>query len=188
MGDDGIRVKDGQRLTVSVLNDSPSFDRIINPMIENLKRLGIEADATRVDSAEAQEREKTFDYDIVTQRFAMSSTPGDELRQIFGSDTADVPGSANIAGLANPAVDSLVRTIADASSREELTTAVKALDRVLRALHIWVPQWYKGVHTIAYFDQYDRPYEDNPPPFGMGETRSGGTTPKRRRRCGTRCT
>ena len=169
VGDDGIRVKDGQRLTVTVLNDSPSFDRIINPMIENLKRLGIAADATRVDSAEAQEREKTFDYDIVTQRFAMSSTPGDELRQIFGSDTAEVPGSANIAGLANPAVDSLVRTIADASTREELTTAVRALDRVLRTLHIWVPQWYKGVHTIAYFDQYDRPYEDNPPPFGMGE-------------------
>ncbi len=169
VGNDGIRYKDGQKLTVTVLNDSPSFDRIINPMIENLKRLGIEADATRVDSAEAQEREKTFDYDIVTQRFAMSSTPGDELRQIFGSETADVPGSANIAGLANPAVDVLVNEVATATSREELDTAVHALDRVLRAMHVWIPQWYKGVHTIAYFDQYDRPYGDTPPPFGMGE-------------------
>ncbi|SNR63373.1 extracellular solute-binding protein [Puniceibacterium sediminis] len=166
---DGIRYKDGQKLTVSVLNDSPSFDRIINPMIENLKRLGIEADATRVDAAESQEREKTFDYDIVTQRFAMSSTPGDELRQIFGSDNAEVPGSANIAGLANPAVDALVDKVANATSREDLDTAVHALDRVLRAMHVWIPQWYKGSHTIAYFDQYDRPYADTPPPFGMGE-------------------
>ncbi|MGY9046574.1 MAG: extracellular solute-binding protein [Rhodobacterales bacterium] len=169
VGNDGIRYKDGQKLTVTVLNDSPSFDRIINPMIENLKRLGIEADATRVDAAEAQEREKTFDYDIVTQRFAMSSTPGDELRQIFGSETAEVPGSANIAGLANPAVDALVDKVATATSREELDTAVHALDRVLRAMQIWIPQWYKGTHTIAYFDQYDRPYTDTPPPFGMGE-------------------
>ncbi|KMK66768.1 extracellular solute-binding protein [Puniceibacterium sp. IMCC21224] len=169
VGDDGIRYKDGQKLTVTVLNDSPSFDRIINPMIENLARLGIDADATRVDAAEAQEREKTYDYDIVTQRFAMSSTPGDELRTIFGSETANVEGTANIAGLANPAVDKLVDLIANATTREDLTTAVKALDRVLRAMHIWVPQWYKGEHTIAYFDMYDRPYTDTPPPYAMGE-------------------
>ncbi len=99
VGDDGFRYKDGERLTIEVLNDSPSFERIINPYIENLKRLGIEARANRVDAAEAQERQKNFEYDIVTQRFAMSQTPGDELRSVFGSETADVPGSSNIAGL-----------------------------------------------------------------------------------------
>ena len=168
VGDDGFRYKDGQRLTVEVLNDSPSFERIINPYIENLKRLGIEANANRVDAAEAQEREKNFEYDVVTQRFAMSQTPGDELRSVFGSETADVPGSANIAGVSNEGVDQLIRAIADAESREELTTAVHALDRVLRAMHIWVPQWYKGVHNIAYLDVYDRPYADTPPPYGLG--------------------
>lgn len=77
VGDDGFRYKDGERFTISVLNDSPSFDRIINPYIENLNRLGIQADATRVDAAESLEREKRFDYDITTRRYAMSSTPGD---------------------------------------------------------------------------------------------------------------
>lgn len=167
VGDDGYRYKDGQRLVIEVLNDSPSFDRIINPYIDNLKRLGIEASANRVDAAEAQEREKNFDYDIVTQRFAMSQTPGDELRSVFGSETADVPGASNIAGLKNEGVDQLIRTIADAKSREEMTVAVHALDRVLRALHIWVPQWYKGEHNIAYLDVYDRP-NDAPPPQGLG--------------------
>ncbi len=167
VGDDGYRYKDGQRLTIEVLNDSPSFDRIVNPYIDNLKRLGIEASANRVDAAEAQEREKNFDYDIVTQRFAMSQTPGDELRSVFGSETADVPGSANIAGLENEGVDRLIRAIANAQSREEMTIAVHALDRVLRALHIWVPQWYKGVHSVAYLNVYDRPSE-TPPPQGLG--------------------
>ncbi|MDJ0826476.1 MAG: extracellular solute-binding protein [Rhodobacter sp.] len=170
VGDDGFRYKDGERLQISVLNDSPSFERIINPYIENLKRLGIEADATRVDAAEAQEREKNFDYDIVTQRFAMSSTPGDELRSIFGSETANVPGSANVSGVDNAAVDSLIRSVADANSRDDLVAAVRALDRVLRAMHIWVPQWYKAEHNIAYLDIYERPYTDNPPAFGMGES------------------
>ncbi|EIE53108.1 peptide ABC transporter substrate-binding protein [Salipiger aestuarii] len=167
VGDDGYRYKDGQRLTIEMLNDSPSFDRIINPYIDNLRRLGVEATANRVDAAEAQERQKNFDYDIVTLRFAMSQTPGDELRSVFGSDTADVPGSANISGLKNDGVDQLIRIVADAQSRDEMTVAVHALDRVLRALHIWVPQFYKGVHNIAYLDVYDRP-SDTPPAQGLG--------------------
>ena len=169
VGDDGLRRKDGKTLSVEILNDAPGFDRIINPYVDNLRRLGIDAKHTRVDPAESQEREKTFDYDIIIQRFAMSSTPGDELRSIFGSETANVDGSANVAGIANPAVDALVNHIANATSRDDLTVAVHALDRVLRAMHVWVPQWYKGVHTVAYFDQYDRPYTDTPPPYGMGE-------------------
>jgi len=28
---------------------------------------------------------------------------------------------------------------------------------VLRAKHIWVPQWHKGTHTIAYWDVFNRP-------------------------------
>ena len=170
VGDDGIRVNaDGVQLTLDVMNDSPSFERIINPYIENLKRLGVAATTTRVDSAEAQEREKNFDYDMVVQRYAMSSTPGNELRGIFGSETVDVAGSTNRAGLAHPGVDALIRHIAEAESRVDLTTAVNALDRVLRALHIWVPQWYKPVHNIAYFDMYERPYTDTPPLYSMGE-------------------
>lgn len=170
VGDDGFRYKDGVKLQIEVLNDSPSFDRIINPYIENLKRLGIEASANRVDPAEAQEREKNFDYDIVTQRFSMSQTPGDELKQIFGSESANVPGSVNVAGLANEGVDKLIRIIADAQSREELDVAVRALDRVLRSMHLWVPQWYKGEHNIAYRDVFGRPYTDTPPPLAMGQS------------------
>jgi microcin C transport system substrate-binding protein len=170
VGDDGIRINgDGVQLTLDVMNDSASFERIIQPYIENLKRLGVAASSTRVDPAEAQERQKTFDYDMVVQRYAMSSTPGNELKGIFGSDTADIAGSSNLAGLAHPAVDALIRHIADAESRADLTTAVTALDRVLRALHIWVPQWYKPVHNIAYFDIFERPYTDTPPPYAMGE-------------------
>ncbi|MFD1341659.1 extracellular solute-binding protein [Litorisediminicola beolgyonensis] len=169
VGDDGLRRKDGKVLSVEILNDAPGFDRIINPYVDNLKRLGVEAKMTRVDNAEASEREKVFDFDVTVRRYAMSSTPGDELRSIFGSESATVDGSANIAGIADPAIDSLIDTIAKAESREALTTAVHALDRVMRANHYWVPQWYKGSHTIAYFDVFGRPYGDTPPPYGMGE-------------------
>lgn len=171
VGADGIRVNaKGERLKIEFLNDSPSFERIVNPYIENLGRLGVEVIANRVDSAQAQEREKNFDFDVTTRRYSMSQTPGVELRGMFGSEAASLDGSNNIAGLANPGVDALITKIENATSRDDLIVAVKALDRVLRALHIWVPQWYKGSHNIAYFDMFERPYTDTPPMMGMGET------------------
>ncbi|QIZ82599.1 ABC transporter substrate-binding protein [Thalassovita gelatinovora] len=170
VGDDGIRVNaKGEKLTIEMLNDSPSFERIFNPYVENLKRLGVEAIYNRVDNAQLQEREKKFEFDITVRRYSMSQTPGIELRGIFGSDAADAEGSSNIAGVKNEAVDALITAIENAKSREDLTTAVKALDRVLRAMHIWVPQWFKASHNIAYFDMYDRPYGDTPPKTSLGE-------------------
>jgi microcin C transport system substrate-binding protein len=155
-------------LRVEILNDSPSFDRIINPYIENLKRLGVDAVYARVDAAQATEREKSFDFDIVTRRYVMSNTPGLELRGMFGSEVANIPDANNIMGVANPAVDALIMKVENAENREDLTVAVKALDRALRALHIWVPQWYNPGYNIAYMDVYRRPAQGLPP-YAMGE-------------------
>ncbi len=169
IGKSGMRENaDGERLKIEFLNDGGSFERIIAPYIDNLKRLGIEAISDRVDSAQAQIREKNFDFDIVTSRMSMSLTPGAELRQYFSSQSADALGSANLSGIKDPAVDKLIGMIENAKTREDLDASVKALDRLLRALHIWVPQWHKAVHNIAYFDVFSRPYTDNPPKTSLG--------------------
>ncbi|MEM9011604.1 MAG: extracellular solute-binding protein [Pseudomonadota bacterium] len=167
---DGTRQNaEGEVLEIEILNDSPTFDRIINPFVQNLQRLGIEAIVARVDNAQAAEREKSFDFDITTRRYVMSLTPaGTSLRTMFGSQTAEVEGSNNIAGVAHPVVDAMIDAVDDAESREELDTAVRALDRVLRALHIWVPHWYKGVHHVAYRDVFGRP--EALPPYSIGTT------------------
>jgi len=157
----------GEVLSVEFLNDGPAFERIINPYIENLKRLGVDATLRNIDSAQMNEREKTFDFDVVVRRYTMSLTPGIELRGMFSSKTANLEGSNNIAGVANPAIDSLIDTIEKADTRQKLNVAVKALDRALRAMHIWVPQWYNPYHNIAYLDVFSRPKKA--PPFAVGE-------------------
>ena len=157
----------GEVLTIEFINDSPAFERIINPYVENLKRLGVEATLNNIDAAQQSEREKNFDFDIVVRRYSMSLTPGIELRGYFSSRTAETKGSRNIAGVANPAIDALIEVIETAESREELNTAVSALDRALRAMHIWVPQWYNPANRIAYLDVFSRP--DPLPPYSMGE-------------------
>ncbi len=164
----GVRQNDkGEKLEVEILNDSPSFERIMNPYIQNLERLGVVASLRNVDAAQQSEREKSFDFDIVVRRYVMSLTPGLELRGIFSSATANTQGASNIMGLANPAIDALIEHVEQATTREDLNTAVKALDRALRALHIWVPQWHNSFHNIAYLDVFGRP--ENLPPFAMGE-------------------
>ncbi|MFQ5437387.1 MAG: extracellular solute-binding protein [Paracoccaceae bacterium] len=166
--EDGVRKNAaGETLEIEFLNDGPAFVRIMNPYIENLKRLGVVATLRNVDNAQQTEREKTFDFDIVVRRYTMSMTPGVELRGMFSSATANLPGSNNIAGVANPAIDALIDRIEQAGSRAELNVAVKALDRALRSLHIWVPQWYNPYHNIAYLDVFAHP--DPLPPFSMGE-------------------
>jgi len=157
----------GTVLSVNFLNDSPAFERITNPYIANLKRLGIDARLETVDAAQATERQKSFDYDIVIQRFSMSKTPGIELRRILSSSSVDTHGSDNLSGIKNPAIDALLEKIEQAETRKDLNTAVSALDRSLRALHIWVPQWYNATHRVAYLDIYEHP--EKIPPYSLGQ-------------------
>ena len=155
---DKRRVNDqGEQFSVEFLTFEPTFERIIAPYVKNLKLLGIDARIRRVDPAQYQRRLKDFDFDITTQRYVMRNTPGVELRSYFGSEAANLDGSLNLAGIKDPAVDALIEKVVAAKNRDDMTTAARALDRVLRAGHYWVPHWYKGSHTLAYWDKFSRP-------------------------------
>ena len=166
-GDDGIRRKDGKTLDVAFLESSPAFDRVINTYVENLKRLGVNAKLDRVDPAQETERTRSGDWDIVTHSFSMQLEPGTELKQWFGSETAE-DSSRNLMGLADPAVDSLIDTVVAAQTADDMHAATRALDRVLRAKGFWVPEWFKAVYTVAYYDMFEHP--ENLPPYALGET------------------
>jgi len=148
---------DGTALTLEFLIFSPTFERVIAPFIRNLELLGIAATIRRVDPAQYQERVKQFDLDITTQRNIMRMTPGVELRNYWGSASAGINGSLNLAGIKDPVIDALIEKVIGARSRQQLTIAARALDRVLRAKHYWVPHWYKASHTIAYWNKFSRP-------------------------------
>ncbi len=165
VGNDGVRRKDGKELTLTFLTFGPLYDRIINPYIENLDRLGIKAVLDRVDSSQYIERRREGKFDMTTHSFSMGFEPGASLAQWFSSTTAD-NSSRNLMRLREPAVDALLPVVTEAKSLEELRTAVHALDRVLRHQGFVVPQWYKNKHTVAYYNMYEHP--ENMPPFALG--------------------
>jgi len=161
------RDAEGRTLTLELIDDNPSFERIINPFIQNLRAIGIDASYRQIDAAQMQERQKNFDYDVIPGRLVMSMTPSVELRMIYGSQGASSPGTFNLSGVADPAVDALIERIIQSESREEVTARVKALDRVLRHMQIWVPNWTKAAYWIAYWDVFGRP--DEQPPYSRGD-------------------
>jgi len=166
VGDDGMRRNAaGETLKVEILNDSQAFDRVINPYIENLRALGVDAVHTRIDNAQMTERERNFDFDMVTGNFRTSLTPGAELEQYFGSESAEF-SIFNLAGYGSEAADRLIETVKAANTRNALDDAIRALDRVLRAEKFWVPQWFRNIHTVAYYDMYR--YPDTLPPYALG--------------------
>lgn len=166
VGDDGMRRNDkGELLTVAILEYDSTFDRIVNPYIENLRALGVDAKLDRVDTAQYIDRTRNYDFDMVNNTFSESLEPGLELEQDFG--TKGTLDSKNAMAFSDPAVDELIALVIGSKNRAELTVRVRALDRVLRATLFWVPQWFKNKHTVAYFDMYEHP--DKLPPFARGE-------------------
>ncbi|PCD78181.1 extracellular solute-binding protein [Pseudothioclava arenosa] len=167
VGNDGLRRNAaGEVLRITILNDSQTFDRVINPFVENLRRIGIDAVHERVDDAQYENRRRSHDFDLITSHVGQDLLPGADLQQYFGS--ASVGDVFNAMGLANPAVDKMIRLVEEANTREELVPRVHALDRALRALRFWVPQWYKASHTVAYYDMFEHP--EVLPPYALGET------------------
>jgi len=147
----------GERFSVEFLVDEPSFQPHHMSFVKNLGTLGIEASLRIVDPVQYRKREDDFDFDLIIQRFAFSSTPGDSLRSYFSSQAANLKGSQNLAGIADPVIDALIERIVAADTRSGLVTACKALDRVIRSGRYWVPHWYKASHWLAFWDVFGRP-------------------------------
>ena len=169
----GYVIKDGKRVdakgvpvTFEFLIDEPSFQPHHMPFIKNLGVLGIEATLRIVDPVQFRKRVDEFDFDVTVQRFGFSTTPGDSLRSYFSSQAAAIKGSQNLGGIADPAVDALIEKIIAAETRSELTTACRALDRVIRAGRYWIPHWYLAAHRMAYWDVFGFPAKK--PGFSRG--------------------
>jgi microcin C transport system substrate-binding protein len=171
--DAGLVIKDGKRLLpngepfkLEFLVDEPSLQPHHAPYIKNLGTLGIEASLRVVDPVQYRARVEDFDFDMTIERFSMSATPGDGMRPFFSSQSAATKGSYNLAGIASPAIDTLIEKIIGADNRADLTVACRAFDRVFRAGRYWVPQWYRTTHPIAYWDQFGHPAK--PPRYAQG--------------------
>jgi len=154
----------GEPYTVEFLADDPSFERVFLFYKPSLDRLGVTVNVRTVDDAQYENRLRSWDFDVITHSWGESLSPGNEQRGYWGSAAADQPGSLNLIGIKNPAVDAMIDQIVFAKSRADLVAATHALDRVLLWNHYVVPQWTYGKVRSARWDRFSHP--DPLPKYG----------------------
>ncbi len=157
LGADGIRSKDGVRLEFEIVDANPQFERWTLPFIKNLARIGVKANFRVVDSAQYQNRMNAFDFDMTITAFGQSNSPGNEQRDFWGSEKAAIEGSRNYIGIESPALDTLIEELVQTSSREDLVTVVRAMDRILLHGHYVIPMWHYPKWRIAHWSYIKRP-------------------------------
>jgi microcin C transport system substrate-binding protein len=157
--------KTGEPYAVEFLTQDPSFERVFLFYKPSLERLGMTVTVRTIDDAQYENRLRSFDFDVIVQSWGESLSPGNEQRGYWGSQAADQPGSFNLIGIKNPAVDALIDQVIFAKSRADLVAATRALDRVLLWNRYVVPQWTYGYVRTARWDRFSRP--DPMPKYGM---------------------
>jgi len=151
--------KTGKQFELELLNADPSFERVMLFFKPSLERLGITVSVRTIDPIQYENRLRSWDFDVVVSSWGQSLSPGNEQREYWGSQAADMAGSRNIIGIKNPAIDKLIERVIFTKDREDLVAATRALDRVLLWNHYVVPQWnYPKVRT-ARWDRFGRPSE-----------------------------
>jgi len=152
-----VDAKTGAPFEIEFLGADPSFERIMLSYKLSLERLGIAVSVRTIDSAQYENRLRNWDYDVVVSSWPESLSPGNEQREYWSSQAADMPGSRNIIGIKNLAVDKLIDRVIYATDRDDLVAATKALDRVLLANYYVVPQWNYPKQRTARWDRFGRP-------------------------------
>ena len=157
---------EGVPLSFEFLLIQADFERVLLPFKRNLASLGIDMQLRRIDVSQYINRLRSRDFDMVVTSFAQSNSPGNEQREYWHSSSADNPGSRNLMGLQDPAVDQLVEGLIQSDSRAELITHTRALDRVLRAGHYLVPNYHTSMYRVAYWDKFTHPAQS--PKYDLG--------------------
>ena len=157
--------KDGKEFKFEFLIVSPSDEKIALAYQSNLKKLGITMEVRTVDSSQYQARLLNYDFDMIKRYWGVSLSPGNEQQFYWGSEVGKKDGSRNYPGINSPAIDALIEKLISAKNREELTTAIHALDRVLLWGHYVVPLYHSNKDRIAYWDFFE--YPEKIPLYGI---------------------
>ena len=125
--------------------------------VEALKRLGIDARVTTVDSAQYKDRTTNYDFDMTHYIRALSLSPGNEQMLYWGAAGVTEPGTRNWMGMNSPAAEALIASMLSAKDQTEFVAATQALDRVLITGRYVVPVWYAASSHLAHIKQLKFP-------------------------------
>lgn len=138
-------------LVFTLLTNSSAMNRVALPYKKTLESIGITMNIQLISPSNWISRMKHFDFDMTTYSWPAPISPGSEQFLFWHSSLANIPGSSNIMGINNPAVDQLVTTIQQADDHQTLINNMRALDRILMWSYYVIPHWYIDYERVAYW-------------------------------------
>jgi microcin C transport system substrate-binding protein len=152
-----VNAKTGKPFTFEIILNTPEGEKVALALARDLKPLGIDATVRTVDAAQYENLRTNMNFDMIMHFWGHSMSPGNEQLFYWSSKAADEPGTRNYPGIKSPVVDSLCNVVTNAKTQEELTAAVKALDRVLLWGHYVIPLGHSSKDCVAYWAKIDHP-------------------------------
>lgn len=163
---DALYTASGERMVVEILLYDEGLARVCSGFVDNMRAIGLDASIRLVDPTQYQVRQTDFDFDMISQATSFTPTPTrDDMLSFFHSKTVNMKGSRNLPGTANPAIDALIEAIGTAETHQELTFAMRALDRALRARRDWIPTYFSSTHRSAFWDLFS--YKEPKPDYAF---------------------
>ena len=134
-----------------------SLEKMILHFQRNLAGAGILVKPRQVDASTYIEMVDQFDFDMTMLLVPQSHSLGNEQREFFGSRSAHVKGSKNLAGIENPIIDALIEKLIIAKDYHSMLNCAHAIDRVLCWNYYMIINWdFAGLRT-AYWDKFEMP-------------------------------
>ena len=147
----------GEPLSFTFLNAQGGMERLLLPYKRILAQIGIDLEIRRIDPSQYLNRLMARDYDMIVTGYPVSSSPGMELLNYFGSAGANDPGSSNYMALQDPAVDQLLKGLVSATTQPAMAAYAHALDRVLQWNYYWIPNYYPPGTSTVWWNRFGIP-------------------------------
>jgi len=157
--DGTLKNADGKDFKLDILLRQGSAENkaMTDIYVETLRRLGIAATVTTIDSAQYKQREDEYNFDMTYFRRGLSLSPGNEQMLYWGSQGVTDPGSRNLMGMNSPAAEAMIDEILNAGSRDDFIAATRALDRILTTGRYVIPIYQWNVSRIAHVKELHFP-------------------------------
>ena len=156
----------GNPFGFEILTASQEEERLAALYQRTLGKLGIAVTIRALDGDQIQARKQRFDFEVMVgaSGFNNSLSPGIEQLGRWSSESANVEGSFNLAGVADPAIDATIEAMLNARTKEDYVAAVRVLDRLLISGAYMVPMQHNAGQWIAYWNYLEHPQKT--PIFG----------------------
>ena len=148
-GPDGIRMRDGQRLSLRVVYSTQEHTPRLVLLREEAKKAGIELNLQLLDSSAAFKQILEKQHQVAWMAWGIGLTP--RFWQHYHSENAHKPQTNNITNTDNPEMDALIMEYRAATDKETRIRLAHQLEQIVHESGVFIPTYKVPYTREAYW-------------------------------------